>query len=533
MRATFIKFLVIIVLYASFFGCARRGTPTGGPKDSIPPVLVESSPALNTINFKSDKIKLVFDEYIKINELNKNLIISPPQKNAPIIFPAGTASKFISIKILDTLDANTTYAFNFGNSIVDNNEANKFQNFKYVFSTGSYIDSLSLAGEITNPMVKKHVSNIDVMLYEYNDKYTDSIIFKQKPRYISNTLDSTLYEITNLKKGKYLLIALEDANGNKIYNPQVDKIGFISDTISLPTTEKFNFTIFKEIPPLMVIKPKEMHKGHAIFGFEGNAKDLSIELLTETPEDFKSKIIFEEKKDTVHYWYTPFKTDSLIFKVKKGDFEKEFTLNLRSSKIDSLKISPSANGQFHLIDTFFVATNTPIINFDKALINITKKDSTTVDFKSYLSKNSNKLYLDFNKEEDNEYQVNILPKAITDIYNISNDSISYNLKTKKTEDYGVLILNFSSAKKSAFIVELLNSKEEVVRTSKIKEAQTVKFDLVPPAKYMIRVTYDENNNGKWDTGNFLQKIQPEKVKLFDKEIEILANWELDESFTLD
>nr|MBP9602088.1 Ig-like domain-containing protein [Lutibacter sp.] len=150
MRATFIKFLVIIVLYASFFGCARRGTPTGGPKDSIPPVLVEASPALNTINFKSDKIKLVFDEYIKINELNKNLIISPPQKNEPIIFPAGTASKFISIKILDTLDANTTYAFNFGNSIVDNNEGNKFQNFKYVFSTGTYIDSLSLAGEITN-----------------------------------------------------------------------------------------------------------------------------------------------------------------------------------------------------------------------------------------------------------------------------------------------------------------------------------------------------------------------------------------------
>ena len=533
MRATFIKFLVIIVLYASFFGCARRGTPTGGPKDSIPPVLVEASPALNTINFKSDKIKLVFDEYIKINELNKNLIISPPQKNEPIIFPAGTASKFISIKILDTLDANTTYAFNFGNSIVDNNEGNKFQNFKYVFSTGTYIDSLSLAGEITNPRVKKHVSNIDVMLYEYNDKYTDSIIYKQKPRYISNTLDSTLYEITNIKKGKYLLIALEDTNRNKIYNPSVDKIGFINDTITLPTSENFNFTIFKEIPPLQVIKPKEVHKGHAIFGFEGNAKDLSIELLTETHDDFKSKVIFEENKDTINFWYTPFKADSLNFRVKKGDFEKEFTLNLRSSKIDSLKMSPSANGTLHLIDTFFVATNTPIINFDKSQINITKKDSTTVDFKPYVSKTSSKLYLEFNKEEDTEYTIKILPKAITDIYQISNDSINYSLKTKKIEDYGVLILNFSSTKKSAFIVELLNSKEEVIRTSKIEKAATVKFDLVPPAKYMVRVTYDENGNGKWDTGNYLQKIQPEKVKLFTKEIDILANWELDESFNLD
>lgn len=533
MRATFLKILFITLLYTVFFGCARRGTPTGGPKDSIPPVLLEALPAINTINFKSKKIKLVFDEYVTLKDLKKNLIVSPPQKYDALITPTGFASKIISIEILDTLDLNTTYAFNFGNSIEDNNEGNPFKNFKYVFSTGTFIDSLKLSGEVTNPMIKKHVSNIDVMLYEYNEKYSDSVIFKMKPRYISNTLDSTLFEITNIKKGKYLLIALKDGNGNKIYNPETDEIGFVNDTITLPTDKKFNFTIFKEIPPLKVIKPKEVNKGHAIFGFLGNAQDLKVELLTTVPENFKSQLIFEPNKDTLNYWYTPFKADSLNFKVSKGDYSKEYTLNLRSSKIDSLKIMPSASGTFHLRDTFFIATNTPIIEFNKSLINITKKDSSIVEFNTKLSNTATKLYIDFKKEYDTEYNVVVNSKTLTDIYQISNDSTSYKLKTKKLEDYGTVIIDFNGEKGKALIVELLDDKEKTIRTTKISEPKEITFNLIEPAKYMIRVTYDDNSNGKWDTGDFLQRKLPEKVQLFEKELEVLANWEINESFTLD
>jgi hypothetical protein len=165
MKATFLKLLIVTILYTAFFGCAKRGTPTGGPKDSIPPVLVNAIPKIETINFKENKIKLYFNEYIKIKDVKKNLVISPPQKYDPIITPAGTASKFITIKILDTLDLNTTYSFNFGNSIVDNNEENKLENFKYVFSTGTFIDSLKLSGKVTNPLIKKSLTNIVLILY--------------------------------------------------------------------------------------------------------------------------------------------------------------------------------------------------------------------------------------------------------------------------------------------------------------------------------------------------------------------------------
>ena len=326
------KIILLITLGLVLSNCAKRGKPTGGPLDSIAPILVSANPEHKTINFKAKKIKIYFDEYIKLKDASKQLVVSPPQKYDPIITPMGTASKLITIEILDTLDLNTTYAFNFGNSIVDNNEENELGNFKYVFSTGTYIDSLDLKGEVIDPILKTPVKGIDVMLYEYNDSYTDSTIFKEKPRYIANTLDTTLFEITNLREGKYLLIALNDSNGNKIYNPEIDKIGFVEDTITIPTDKKFNFPIFKEIPELKVIKPKEVTKGHLIFGYKGNAKGLNIQLLTPTSNEFKSVTNFEKDKDTINYWYTAIEADSLNFVISKDEYTEEFTVKNKNFK---------------------------------------------------------------------------------------------------------------------------------------------------------------------------------------------------------
>ena len=533
MRLPFFKFLSVLVLASILFSCARRGTPTGGDKDTIPPILEKAIPLNKTVNFKEKRIKIYFDEYIKLKDVKTQLIISPPQKNEPIITPVGTASKFISIKILDTLDANTTYLYNFGNSIVDNNEENKLGNFKYVFSTGTYIDSLEVTGEVKDPIVKETSKNLDVMLYEYDTAFTDSVVFKQKPRYISNTLDSTLFEISNVRKGKYLLIALKDANNNKIYDPDIDKIGFIEDTLTLPTDSVYNFTIFKEIPKLKILKPKEVNSGHLIFGFKGKAEDLIINLLSETPPDFKSEIIYDTKKDTINYWYTPFETDSLNFTVSKGEYFEEFTAKLRSTKRDTLKIQNSVGNTLNLIDTLAITSNTPIIKIDTSFISIVNQDTVKVSFQPILSKSKTKLYLNFDKKPESEYTVEVLPNAITDIYNTVNDSLSVKVATKTPEDYGILNVNIESSLKSSFIIELINSKNVVVRVAKISELKTIKFESLEPGNYFLRVTTDKNNNGIWDTGNFLEKRQPEKIKFFDKEIEIRANWDLTENLIIE
>lgn len=530
MRLSLSKLLYIFFIVSILASCARRGTPTGGAKDSIPPVLLKALPINESVNFKSKKIKITFDEYIKLKDVKTQLIISPPQKNEPVITPVGTASKFISIKILDTLDANTTYVYNFGNSIVDNNEENKLGNFKYIFSTGTYIDSLFISGEVTDPSVKKSATNLDVMLYEYDSTFTDSVVFKQKPRYIANTLDSTLFEITNIREGKYLLIALNDANNNKVYDPDIDKIGFVKDTITLPTEKIFNFSIFKEVPKFRIIKPKEVNKGHLIFGYKGNPKDLDIKILSDTPANFKSEIIYEVDKDTLNYWYTPFEADSLNFSVSKGDYFEELTARLRSSIIDTLKITKGKGGNsLNLIDTLTILSNTPIINIDTTLISILDQDTLNVAFKTILAKSKTKLYLEFEKKQESKYNIDILPNAITDIYEMPNDTLSFQVSTKTPEDYGIINIEVVSTKNSSFIVELLDSKDAVIRVGKLAKPGIISFNFLDPGSYFVRITTDENHNGIWDTGSFLDKKQPEKIKFFDKLIELRANW--DETFS--
>jgi uncharacterized protein (DUF2141 family) len=531
-----IQFLVLLLVISVFTNCARRGSPTGGPKDSIPPVMEKAIPKMESINFDEKKIKIYFDEYIKLKDLNQNLIISPPQKYDPVVYPVGTASKFISIKILDTLDANTTYQFNFGKAVVDNNEENELGNFKYVFSTGSHIDSLILKGKVIDPAVKESAKGLDVMLYRYDSTYTDSIVFKEKPRYITNTLDSTLYELTNLKAGKYLLMALKDGNNNKIFDPKTDKIGFINDTVTLPLENELNFSVFKEVLDFKAIRPIESNKGHIIFGYEGDPKGMKIELLSEAPNGFKAYEIFDITKDTLNYWYKPFEADSLNFRITNTNFDEEFTVKLRKKEIDSLSVNPNISGTLHYLDTLILQTSTPIVSFNKSLVKITKQVDTiteNLDFDAILSNSRNKISFLFDKKFDSQYSFEMLPKSITDIHQLTNDSISINLNTLTPEDYGIINVDIVSNEDASFIIELLNDKEQIVRTKVIENPQTVVFDYLSPKIYVIRATIDKNRNGKWDTGNFLQKKQPEKIVYYQTEIELRANFEMNETFNLD
>ena len=248
MRKIISNLILIIVLVLTISHCANRGRPSGGIKDIVPPEITKSEPKNQSINFQDDEIKIQFDEYIKMKNLQRQLIISPPMDPMPEITPLSNASKFIKIKINDTLSPNTTYTFNFGNSIVDNNEENPFPYFKYVFSTGDYIDSLSVSGQITDAKLRQPEDYISVMLYESDTTYTDSIVYKEQPKFVTNTLDSlTTFSIDNIKAGTYRLVALKDENANFTYQPKTDKIGYYEGEITVPTDTIYNITLFKII----------------------------------------------------------------------------------------------------------------------------------------------------------------------------------------------------------------------------------------------------------------------------------------------
>lgn len=533
MKNLFVFFLLATLLIFSTNRCARKGSPTGGPKDSIAPVMVTAFPEYKSVHFKEKRIRLEFDEYVKFKNLFKQLIVSPPLKNALIIKPLSSPSKRITIDIKDTLKENTTYSFNFGNSIIDNNEGNPLGSFKYVFSTGAFVDSLELHGTLSDAIQKETENNLSVLLYEYNENYTDSTIYNEKPIYVTNTLDTTSFKITNLKKGTYKLVALKDFNNNYQYNPKQDKIGFISHPITIPTDSFFELNLFKEIPDFKVFKPLENKMGKIIFGFEGVRDSLlQIVLQTTTPSAFKSFVSLEENKDTLNYWYTPFETDSLQFKVTATNIDTLYTVKLRTSKTDSLLVRSVTGTTLHPKDTFAIQTNIPIDHIDTNQIRIIDKDTLLVPFQTFLHANRTKLSVHFNSKRNDKYRVDLLPNALVDFQGETNDSLQFNLKTLDFEDYGTIEMELKNVTQFPVLVDLLDPKEKLIERQSSNQKTNFIFENVLPGSYFIRVIYDTNHNKKWDTGNFLKQQQPEKVFQYPIELKIKANWTISEIFDL-
>ncbi len=522
----------VVLLSLVVVSCARKGRPEGGPKDEDAPIMMVAKPPYETIHFDKKNIKIEFDEYIVLKDLTKQLVVSPPLKYPPIITPQGTPSKYINIEILDTLRTNTTYTFNFGNAVQDNNENNKLESFKYVFSTGSYIDSLKLKGNISNAFKKEKLKNIGVLLYRLDSTYNDSIVYKQKPNYVTSTLDSSNFEFTNLREGKYLLLALKESSNDYKFNSKTDKIGFFTDTISLPqdTLVLKPIRLFKELQPYKYKKGKEVVKGKIQFGFEGEKDDMKVALLSKTPQEFKSFSQYEKEKDTLNYWFTPIKQDSLNFVVTNTNFIDTVTVRLRKKKIDSLAMSSSISRTLHFNDTLFLESNNPIVVVDKTKFSLVDKDTVNVDF-TVNKQATNKLAILFKKTPKMNYKFDVLPKGIIDLYETTNDTLNYQFKTLTVEDYGSIILDVKKETTHPVIIQLLN-KDEIVKTKYISSSEKIEFTLLEPKEYTVRAIIDENNNHTWDTGNFLSKKQPEQVIYFETVFKLRANWIQNEEFVI-
>jgi uncharacterized protein (DUF2141 family) len=519
-----LRYFSLLLVFLSF-GCAKRGSITGGAKDSIAPVLKSSLPKNFSTNFNAKEIKLVFDEYVKLKNVNKQLIISPPMKYQPEILPY-TASKTLSIKIKDTLQPNTTYSFNFGQSIEDNNEGNPYSQFKYVFSTGSFIDSLALKVKVKDALEKKTDNFVSVMLYEINEQFNDSTIYKETPRYITNTLDSLeVVTLENLKAGKYLLLALKD-NGNNKFNPKSDKIGFQKQYITIPNDTIFEVELFKETLPFKAFKPTLAAKSRMLMGYEGKGKEVKVTVKNGS-EIIPTLVTQMPKKDSLQIWFKPLKVDSLQVTVGK----ENFSVKIKPAKADTLNINPDFTGSLPLRERFSISSSIPLVKFDPSKISITNKDSVAVAFTTEYDDFNQKLYFEFKREPLESYTIKALPGALTDFYEAQNDTLSYKVNTKNLSDYGNLRVILENAKKFPVIVELTD-KDGKVKYSAFTEIATVNFDAIEPAKYTLRIIYDDNKNKVWDTGSYLEKRQTEEVIYFPKEIDVRANWDVEQPFDL-
>ncbi|HJR99919.1 MAG TPA: Ig-like domain-containing protein [Flavobacterium sp.] len=523
--------IVLIILITS---CAKRGSITGGLKDTISPSLKMSYPENYSTNFKEKQIKLEFDEIVILKNIRKQLVISPPMKYDPLIIPTN-ASKYITIKINDTLKPETTYSFNFGQSITDNNEGNPLNQFKYVFSTGSYIDSLALKGKVKYAYEKEPESFISVMLYEVDDTYNDSIIYKQSPRYITNTLDSLkTFSLENLKAGKYRLIALKDLNNNNKFDPKTEKIGFIKDYITIPNDTLYEIELFQENSSFKAFKPTQASGNRLLMGYEGKITEDSLKpkvSLTKQNETLTSIVTQMPKKDSLQIWYKDIKNDSLKIAVTQDKYSKSFNIKVKDQKKDSLSITAITPAGFK--DRFALESSIPLVKFDESKMKLIDGDSTAVKFTTAYDEFNQKLYFDFKKEPAKKYIFDILPGAMTDFYEHTNDSLNYQISTKELSDYGNLKLSLQNVKSFPVIIELLKSSGELVTSEYLeKETSTISFNLLDPAKFTLHAIYDTNNNHQYDPGSFLENKYSEEVIYFSGEIDVRANWDVDQIFDL-
>lgn len=530
-------YILVIILAFTVVRCAKRGTPEGGPKDEDPPKFIRANPENYSTHFDAEEIRIYFDEYIKLDKPQQQIIISPPMDPKPNITPLGTARKDIKIEISDTLEENTTYTINFGKSIVDNNEGNPYNYFKYVFSTGDYIDSLSVSGVVHDASLKEPAEAISIFLYELDSTYSDSIVFKKMPRYVTYSKDSIYtFSLENLKEGTYKMIAIMDKNNNYLYNPKSEKIGFVEDSVVVPTDSIYSITVFKEKLAFSPARPSQV-KGHQLlFGYNGDPEldSIDIQLLNAKPEGYDYRITKIEDKDSLHYWYnTKPEADSLSFEVTTPTTRDTVWVRVAELDRDSLSIETQPSGNIGINEDFIFSANTPISKYETDLIKILDKDSAEVAFTSKFQPIENQLKLSFEKTPENNYQITALPGAITDLFEESNDTISKSVKTKALSDYGRIVATIQNIKSYPVIVQLTSTKGDVLAEKYAESGNVFEFNFLNPGNFLLRVIYDKNGNHHWDTGDFLKKKQPETIKYFSDTLEVRANWDKIETISVD
>jgi uncharacterized protein (DUF2141 family) len=521
---------IVLAIAITLIQCAKRGSPTGGPVDEKPPVILRAYPDNYTRNFKNQIIEIQFDEFVKLKDLQKQLVISPPLKTRPIISPQGSPAKKITIQITDTLLDNTTYVLNFGESIVDNNEENPYPYFKYVFSTGNVIDSLTLKGRITDALNFKADEFVNVLLYELNEEYTDSIIYKESPRYVLNTLDSlTTFTMENLKEGTYKMVALKEDNSDLRFDPLRDKMGFVSEPIRVPSDKVYELRMYQQELDPSIKKITQEAASRLYVSYTGNVDGLVVQPIEKSLVS-KSRLTQLEKKDTMQYWYRPvIEQDSILMITTLNDQEQEFNLRLKKLKKDSLILKKESG--FSLRTPASFSASTPMEKIDTSFIKLIDKDSLQVSFAARLDSLKNKVTLDFERQEEQKYNLTMFPGAVTDFYGSQNqDTLDYNFTTKKSTSLGNFSITINGGSTFPVIIQVTKKDLSVEAELSVSKNGTYDFFYLNPGDYYIRVIYDSNGNGVYDPGNFLKGTQPEEVFYNPELIQLQANW--DRKYTL-
>lgn len=573
--------LILSVGLIFSWGCANQGYPEGGPKDETPPRMIDSDPPLNATNFNDNKIEIVFDELIVLKDALQKVVISPPLNNLPTI--RGLGNK-VTVVFEEELQPATTYTIDFADAIQDNNEGNPLVGFTFSFSTGETQDSLQIAGYVLEADTHNPVSGALVLAH---NNLADSAFTNMVPSRLAKTNDKGEFVIKNLAPGKYRIFALEDLNRNYRFDQPGERIAWhpdiiepsfewrtrvdslFKDSVTLDTVlyrkelvyipDSLQLFLFQEDYEQQYLDTREREERHRLdFIFNRPLKDSLKIKPVGTDSDVADWFVYERsvKHDTVMIWMSDssfISKDSLIVEVT---YQVRDSLNQYVDRIDTLKmffrdkeiessrrrrdkddaeektIEPLSvrlpGGTLEIGADVGMTFPVPLKNMIVDSVSLYQLNDTvfqSVSFNVLQDSLRIRYYtLDHDWMPGAEYRLEIDSAAFEGIYGRVNKPLEASFKIKPEDNYGTLYINVTNAEEKA-LIQVLNSKGNPVRSSNVPSNGKQAFRFLRPGDYYLRIVIDENDNGQWDTGDFSEGRQPERVYYYPDKITIRANWD--------
>lgn len=567
-----------VVAMTFILSCAKVSSPSGGPRDTDPPVVVKSEPENATTLFRGNSFTITFDEFVVLDKITEKFMVSPPMAVKPDVRLRG---KSLVVSWEDKLTDSTTYTFYFQDAVRDNNEGNAIPNFQYVFSTGPVLDSLSITGNVFGAFDLEAVPDILVMMYSnLSDTAPRTIL----PAYISRPDLSGGFMIGNVRPGEYRLYALKDLNGNSLYDLPDETFAFYDSVINItpeqfygifPDTIKFRpegatettkpdkfvfgtyrlYAFTTETPKQYLTYSERKSSGSLGFGLAMPSDSGSFSVSLKDVADTSWFMENNALRDTFRIWIKdpevyekdileamisyPF-TDSTGSIVTRYDtvilrYQKPAPPRGGVRRATPLTYSTNLTGKLRPGDIPLFTATTPLLPPDTSLVSLYRRVDTVMVRMPLTFRNdsadSRKLSLKADLQPGNSYQLVCKAGTFRDIYGTMSDSTAYRIVVTTVEDYGSVNVNISGYSGDV-IVQLLGDKEKIIRQQVIRAPGKASFGLLDKGKYRIRAVIDVDSSGTWTTGDFKSLRMPEPVTYYPAELDVKINWELEQDWDI-
>lgn len=533
--------------------CANRGVgPQGGPKDTTPPVPRHCEPEMGALNFQGKRIEVSFDEYIQLDNLASNLMMSPPQQNPPDVKARG---KKLIVQFQDSLYPNTTYTIDFGAAVCDYREKVPLKGFSFYFSTGDEIDTLETYGKVYDAQTLNPVYGATVGIYA---NLEDSAFVRLPFLRIAKTDSAGGFRVKNIHPGTYRIYAVDDISRD--YRLTVgEALAFLNENVTVQA-EDSAFTqlfLFKEEQQKLFLQRAQREEQHRI-RISFSATPDSMPVIKPLCDSLNYHIQYSPKRDTVAVWLKDsmsIKQDSLFFEVRYRQTDSVYNLVWvtdtlrtiwrapkltaraqealdRANRNRRLSLKANASSSFEIFDTLHIACTTPLDSINESAIRLIEKiDSLRKPVPFTIAPHDTlpmTIHILAELKPEGSYELQLDSGALHDIYGVTHVAAQYPLRVKALTDYSTLRVKLVPFEPQARI-QLLDNKDKVLRELPATEEGAL-FEYLKPDGYYIRLYLDWNSDGQWTTGSWEEKRQPEPVYYFPEKVQTKANWDFEEEW---